>query len=207
VERFDRQLDTSGQWWWRLPQEDFCQAKGLPSSLKYHNDGGPGVEDICRILQASENPKADLQDFMTAQVLFWMLAATDGHAKNFSLRILPGGRFQLTPFYDVISVWPVIGRGAHKIHGNEARLAMAVRGKHTHYRLAEIQRRHFNAMAPACGLGRDMEPIIQSILARTDDVIHKVSGELPDNLSRAVAGVVLDKLAASARKLSSMPVA
>ena len=30
VERFDRRLHPSGDWWIRLPQEDFCQVRGLP---------------------------------------------------------------------------------------------------------------------------------------------------------------------------------
>lgn len=43
-----------------------------------------------------------------------MLAATDGHAKNFSLRILSQGRYQLTPLYDVLSIWPVMGEASNK---------------------------------------------------------------------------------------------
>ena len=31
-----------------------------------------------------------------AQLLFWMMAATDGHAKNFSIRLLAQGRYRLT---------------------------------------------------------------------------------------------------------------
>jgi hypothetical protein len=51
VERFDRQLHSSGQWWMRLPQEDFCQVLGLPSHLKYEADGGPGVRDISKVVR------------------------------------------------------------------------------------------------------------------------------------------------------------
>ena len=29
----------------RLPQEDFCQALGVPPHLKYESDGGPGLCD------------------------------------------------------------------------------------------------------------------------------------------------------------------
>lgn len=43
---------------------------------------------------------------MTANLLFWLLAVIDGHAKN----LLPGGSFRLTPFYDVISAFPLIAR-------------------------------------------------------------------------------------------------
>ena len=39
VERFDRQLHSSGKYWLRLVQEDFCQASATPSSMKYERDG------------------------------------------------------------------------------------------------------------------------------------------------------------------------
>jgi serine/threonine-protein kinase HipA len=89
VERFDRRLHSSGRYWLRLPQEDFCQATATPPSAKYDSEGGPGLIDIARILQGSEVRDEDLRTLMTAQLLFWLLAATDGHAKNFSLHLLP----------------------------------------------------------------------------------------------------------------------
>lgn len=49
------------------------------------------------------------------QIVFWMMAATDGHAKNFSISIGPQGRYHLTPLYDVLSAWPVIGHGNNQI--------------------------------------------------------------------------------------------
>ena len=36
-----------------------------------------------------------LQEFLKAQIVFWLLGATDGHAKNFSVFLLPGGRFRM----------------------------------------------------------------------------------------------------------------
>ena len=70
-----------------------------------------------------------------AQVLFWMLCAPDGHAKNFSLFIRPGGRFQLTPLYDVISAYPILGHGPNQISPFKVKLAMAVRGKNAHWKM------------------------------------------------------------------------
>ncbi len=54
------------------------------------------------------------------QIIFWMMAATDGHAKNFSISIGPQGRYHLTPNYDVLSAWPVIGHGNNQISGRSA---------------------------------------------------------------------------------------
>jgi serine/threonine-protein kinase HipA len=201
VERFDRRLHPSGRWWMRLPQEDFCQARGLPPSLKYEADGGPGIHSIADILQGSVNAAQDLRDFMSAQILFWMLAATDGHAKNFSIQLLAQGQYRLTPLYDVISTWPVIGHGAGKLEWQKARLAMSVRGKNSHYRLSEIQRRHFVATALRCGLGAEAEGLIQGLVDRTDGVIETVTRELPDGFPVDVARPVLEGLRDAAGRL------
>jgi serine/threonine-protein kinase HipA len=207
VERFDRQLHSSGKHWLRLVQEDFCQATATPSSTKYERDGGPGMLEIARILRGSANRDGDLACLLKAQLIFWMLAATDGHAKNFSLRILNGGRFQLTPLYDVLSIWPVIGEGPNKISWHNARLAMAVRGKNKYYALKDIQRRHFNAMAIQCGLGETAEPLIMEILAATPDVIASVQRELPGRFPQQVLDAVLKGLSESAKRLEAMVVA
>ena len=207
VERFDRQLHSSGEYWLRLVQEDFCQATATPSAMKYESDRGPGLLDIARILRGSVNRDADLECVLKAQLLFWMLAATDGHAKNFSIRILSQGRFQLTPLYDVLSLWPVVGEGLNKISWHDAKLAMSVRGKNKHYLLKDIQRRHFNAMAALCGVGDTAEPLINDVLAATPAVIASVQKDLPPGFPQHVLDAILQGLMKSARQLEAMPVA
>lgn len=205
VERFDRRLHSSGHWWLRLPQEDFCQVKNVPPDFKYEDKGGPGILDICATLQQSENAARDLRTFMSAQILFWMLGATDGHAKNFSIQLQAQGRFHLTPLYDVLSIWPVVGGAAHNIQWQKAKMAMAVRGKNRHYHLKEIQRRHYNAMAPQCGLGADAEELLEFILERTPQVIATVSAELPAGFPQHVAASILGGLEQAALQLAAMP--
>ncbi|MGH8676814.1 MAG: type II toxin-antitoxin system HipA family toxin [Burkholderiales bacterium] len=207
VERFDRQLHSSGKYWLRLVQEDFCQATATPSSTKYERDGGPGLLDIARILRGSVTRDLDLECLLKAQLLFWMLAATDGHAKNFSIRILSQGRFQLTPLYDVLSIWPVMGEGSNKISSHNARLAMSVRGKNKHYLLKDIQRRHFNEMATRCGMGETAEPLIKDILAATPAVIASVQRELPKGFPQRVLDAILKGLSKSAKQLEAMSAA
>lgn len=46
VTRFDRRWAQEGRVLLRLPQEDLCQAFGLPSAMKYESDGGPGIAAI-----------------------------------------------------------------------------------------------------------------------------------------------------------------
>lgn len=71
----------------------------------------------CRFfgLANSDRRDTDLRTLLQAQLLFWLLAATDGHAKNFSIHLLPQAHYQLTPLYDVLSAWPVIGKGANRL--------------------------------------------------------------------------------------------
>jgi serine/threonine-protein kinase HipA len=69
VERFDRQLHSSGRYWLRLMQEDFAQATGTPWFKKYESDGGPGVLQIAEILRASSEVRRDIQTLFKAQLL------------------------------------------------------------------------------------------------------------------------------------------
>lgn len=204
VERFDRQLHASGHYWLRLVQEDMCQATGTPVSRKYEADGGPGMLRIARILSGSVQRDQDLAYLVKAQLLFWMLAAPDGHAKNFSIRILRGGRYHLTPLYDVLSAWPVIGKGRNQIPWQKARLAMALHGKNTHYRLKDIHRHHFNATAAQCGVGETTETLIEEVLAATPAVIALVLRDVPAGFPAHLLDTVLRGLADSARRLEAM---
>ncbi len=204
VERFDRLLHSSGRYWLRLIQEDFCQAMGLPSSMKYERDGGPGILELARVLRGSENRDKDLEHLLKAQILFWMLAAGDGHAKNFSLRILSQGRYQLTPLYDVLSYWPIIGKAPNKMSWKKVKLAMSVRGTNKHYLLKDILRRHFNQMATNSGIGDNAEPLIKTILAQTPSVIASVQRETPKGFPQQVLDPILSGLIESKRKLEAM---
>ncbi|EPU2786332.1 type II toxin-antitoxin system serine/threonine protein kinase toxin HipA, partial [Shigella sonnei] len=80
VERFDRRWNTERTVLLRLPQEDMCQTFGLPSSVKYESDGGPGIARIMAFLMGSSEALKDRYDFMKFQVFQWLIGATDGHA-------------------------------------------------------------------------------------------------------------------------------
>jgi serine/threonine-protein kinase HipA len=205
VERFDRQLHSSGQWLLRLPQEDFCQVYGVPSHRKYENEGGPGVLDLARILQQSVSAQQDIETLLASQILFWMLAAPDGHAKNFSIRLLAGGQYRLTPLYDVMSIWPVEGNGPNQWSWFKAKLAMAMWSRSKHDAFREVQRRHFNAMAPRCSYGANAEPLIQRLIEQTPEVIARVSAELPERFPGKVAERIFKGLKTSAARLDAMP--
>ena len=205
VERFDRQLHSSGQWLLRLPQEDFCQVYGVPSHRKYENEGGPGVLDIARVLQQSVAAAQDIETLLASQILFWMLAAPDGHAKNFSIRLLAGGQYRLTPLYDVMSIWPVEGSGPNQWSWFKARLAMGMWSRSKHDAFRDVQRRHFNTMALKCSYGASAEPLIERLIEQTPNVIDQVSADLPERFPARVAERIFKGLRNSAAKLAKMP--
>lgn len=198
VERFDRAWQNN-RWIARLPQEDCCQALGIPGSQKYENQGGPGMRDILRILGSSEDP-SDGATFVKAQLLFWALAATDGHAKNFSLFQRPGGSYRMTPLYDVLSAWPIIGKGKRQLPYQKAELAMAVRGKNTHYKLAEICRRHWDNVANLAGL-ENADKIIDDVVAAAPSVIAATGSRIPEDFPEIMADKIFTGLAQSLAKL------
>lgn len=191
VKRFDR-APASG-WIARLPQEDMCQALNCAPTAKYESDGGPGMKDVLRVLAGSSHPEIDRSNFLKAQLLFWMLAATDGHAKNYSLFHERGGTYRLTPFYDVLSTWPVIGKGRNLLPWPKDKLAMAVRSKNAHWKLAEIKRRHWEQLGRANGLGAD-KAWIDEIAGLTPTVIDQVQGQLPGDFPAAVADAIFTGL-------------
>ncbi|BAL27183.1 type II toxin-antitoxin system HipA family toxin [Azoarcus sp. KH32C] len=201
VERFDRRRAASGDYWLRLPQEDFCQATGTSSHAKYESEGGPGLVDIARILHGSETRQEDLENLLKSQLIFWMLAATDGHAKNFSIFLLAQGRYRLTPLYDVLSAWPVTGPGPNHLDYEKLRLAMALRGRNAHCRLRDIQRRHFNDTARKCGAGADMEAIIEDVVSRVPAVVEEVAAKLPPDFPPDLFQSVTTGIRRSAERL------
>ena len=188
VERFDRARQPAG-WIARLPQEDFCQVFALPHTLRYESDGGPGMREILRVLETSSRATEDKRAFLKAQILFWMLAAIDGHAKNFSLFHERGGTYRLTPFYDVLSAWPIIGRASKHLDRHKVKMAMAVRSKNAHWKIDDVQPRHWDGISRFAGLG-DASSLLQELAIKTPQAIRTVNREIPSRFP----GVVLDKV-------------
>ncbi|MBU0621053.1 MAG: type II toxin-antitoxin system HipA family toxin [Gammaproteobacteria bacterium] len=185
VERFDRKYENG--WWIRLPQEDFCQVAGISSNQKYESQGGPGMAYILDKLRGSVNAAEDRRRFLMAQLLFWLMAAPDGHAKNFSISIGPKDSFWLTPLYDVMSAWPVIGAGANQFQWQKVKLAMALHAKNTHYKISEIRRKHWNEVVKDNAIGADFEDAIQMVIDKTPAVISQVEGLLGTDFPAGVS--------------------
>jgi serine/threonine-protein kinase HipA len=187
VERFDR-LFTNDKRLLRVPQEDFCQALSVPWTTKYENEGGPGVQEIMRVLAGSDDAATDRRRFLKAVIVFWLLCAPDGHAKNFSIFLEPGGGFRLTPLYDVVSVQPNYAAG--QIRPTQMKLAMAV-GNSRHYRLETIAGRHFVQSAAKAGLGRETAlGVIDDLLENSVPVLERTLSGLPGGFPQAIADTI-----------------
>ncbi|RDV25426.1 type II toxin-antitoxin system HipA family toxin [Alteromonas aestuariivivens] len=205
VERFDRRWTADKNNILRLPQEDMCQAHGLPPAIKYEAEGGPGIEQIMKLLMGSSNALADRDAFMRFQVFQWLIGATDGHAKNFSIYLEAGGAYRLTPFYDILSAYPITG--GQGLHLRDLSLAMgltATKGKKR--KIDQIFPRHFVATAKSVGFDpARMQSIMLKFVDELPVAIEKLKrrmhAEIPDSIQTAIFEQSLMKL----ERLKSAP--
>ena len=109
-----------------------------------------------------------------ANILNWLIAGTDGHAKNYSILHGPGPDHRLAPLYDVISALPY-----PRLLKGGAKLAMAVGGEHA---VASITGDHWRAAARAAELPADLIiERIRELAGRMPAAIHRVI-EHPDGV-------------------------
>lgn len=206
VERFDR-LWTEDQRLLRLPQEDSCQALSVPPNLKYQSDGGPGIADILKLLRGSDEPTSDQRSFLKANIVFWLMGATDGHAKNFSIFLSPGGRFHMTPLYDVISAQPSVD--SKQILWRQFRLAMAF-GTKPHYQIRQIAPRHFFETADQAGVGREavesvVHELLEGVTAAVDSAVSKLPRNFPDQIASSIEAGIKGRLRLLAKAETASP--
>jgi serine/threonine-protein kinase HipA len=198
VERFDRRYASDGSWLMRLPQEDFCQAMGISSSQKYQSDGGLGIIDCLNLLNASSNRK-DRATFFKTQIFFWLVAAIDGHGKNFSVFLEPDNTYRMTPLYDILSAFPVMTKKA--LQPQKIKMAMALKGKNTHWKWKEIQPRHFVSTAefvkyPSNKAASHYEYFVDNV----ENAIAQVEGKIPNTFPPYVAEAIFSGLRKQAAK-------
>ena len=135
------------------------------------------MKDILQLLKGSDAPAEDAATFLRASIVFWLIGATDGHAKNFSLFLSPSGRFRLTPLYDVLSAQPSLD--AKQIQRKAFKLAMSV-GKNRHYAMNEILPRHFIQTAEISGIGAAVvHAIFKDVVENFEPAFAKMQKALP----------------------------
>ncbi|MDD1784122.1 type II toxin-antitoxin system HipA family toxin [Enterovibrio sp. ZSDZ35] len=202
VERFDRRWSKDNSWILRLPQEDMCQAFGKPSAIKYESDGGIGIKDIMKLILGSSNALEDRDAFMRFQVFQWIIGATDGHAKNFSIFLGAGGSYQLTPFYDILSAYPIMG--GKGLHLRSLKLAMGLKAnKGRKYKLDKIFARHFLATAKEVGFSTQrMEDILDEFAHQLPAAIEHVKQQLPEVFPAHIADAIFENSLKMVKRVS-----
>ncbi|WP_417722724.1 type II toxin-antitoxin system HipA family toxin [Salipiger sp.] len=187
IERFDRRWTRDGRLL-RLPQEDCCQSLSVPPTLKYQNEGGPGMVDVLTLLRGSDTPIEDQDTFLKAQIVFWLMGATDGHAKNFSVFLSPGGSYRMTPLYDIVTAQGALD--ARQIKRKQMRMAMSV-GNSRHYRFDKIHGRHFVQTALRAALSQKRaRGIVEQVEAQAAEALDRAARALPDAFPEAIVETV-----------------
>jgi serine/threonine-protein kinase HipA len=176
VERYDRLPPLRGSPFpRRIHQEDLCQALSLMPTKKYQEDGGPGIAQIATLIRrVSASPEVDVDRFLQANMLNWLIGGTDGHAKNYSLLIGAGDEVRLAPLYDLASQLPypdLIGQ----------RVSMRI-GEH--YDIDRVTLADWRGLAQACKVEE----------ARVVGMLAEMGKTLPDAISAARAQALADGL-------------
>jgi serine/threonine-protein kinase HipA len=181
AERYDRVSGEDGHIA-RLHQEDFCQALGIPSEIKYQTEGGPSLVDCFNLLRdASTTPALDLIALLDAVIFNLLIGNHDAHAKNFSFLYLPDRSVRLAPLYDLVSTafYPELtDRMAMKI-GNQPKSAL-------------IYPEDVNQFAADAGLGAAL------VRARVPTLAGRLLEEIPGlnkphPISESVASLITER--------------
>lgn len=83
----------------KIHMEDFCQASGLPTSLKYRSSYEACAELIDRY---SAWPLLDKTTFFSLLYFGFVIGNSDMHLKNFSFVVGEDGKYHLCPAYDLL---------------------------------------------------------------------------------------------------------
>jgi serine/threonine-protein kinase HipA len=118
----------------------------------------------------------------------WTLAAIDGHAKNFSIFLRPGGGFELAPLYDVMSAQDLYAE--KRIQRKDMKLAMSV-GDNRHYHVHEILPRYYQQTATGAGLPKEwvnwaLEEIADTLPDAIRIACETLPADFPEDLRDAI---------------------
>lgn len=178
---------TIREWPYRLHQEDFCQALGIPPEQKYQNEGGPSLKQCFDLLrEVSSVPAQDLQRILDAVIFNYLIGNHDAHGKNFSLLyisefailILNGIGVQLAPLYDLLCTvyYPQLS----------PKMAMKIGGE---YDSADVTPEHFAQMAADIGFSEKM--VVRRVPEMAETIIKALAEmEMTHPVARDIAKVI-----------------
>lgn len=187
IERFDRVVTKAGDVV-RLHQEDMCQALGVPPTLKYQSDGGPGARGVIELIQThSSDAHTDVQTFVDALAFNWLIAGTDAHAKNYALLHGSGGAVRLAPLYDIASALPYYALDLMRL-----KVAMKIGTK---YRIRDIGSRQWGELAKDARL--DAEAFLHRLRRHASSLVDEVPRVQRCLIEQGVRHPVVGRLAES----------
>ena len=170
VERYDRR--GSGEDTVRIHQEDLCQALGLHPADKYEQHHGPTANQIVAFLRRTlpyTAAEGSSRDFIDGLIWNWIVAGTDGHAKNYS--ILLERDVQLAPLYDIASILPYKKLDRY---GRAVRMAMSIGGNYAMH----LGRGEWGKSAAALGVPTDaLLERIRVLVARAPEAFEKAAAD------------------------------
>jgi serine/threonine-protein kinase HipA len=181
VERYDRHRDEDDQFR-RVHQEDFCQALGIPSEIKYQSEGGPSLTDCFTLLRdASTSPVIDIRALLDAVLFNLIIGNHDAHAKNFSLLYLPDRSTRLAPLYDLIATvfYPELTDKMATKMGGESKSNL-------------ILPKHVERFARNAGLA--VPPTLARVSAVATTILEAMRNvDKPDEISEKVAALISER--------------
>jgi serine/threonine-protein kinase HipA len=195
IERFDRRVEAGIVT--RIHQEDFAQALGFSSELKYQRRGKPGrwfdIAAALSVLDRTRDPERARLNFLLSALFNLCIGNTDNHAKNYALLYDAPGPPRLAPLYDMLPI-RVDARYTHQLAFNL--------GNATHF--DDMTADDMHSFLVQCGVEDAVEfaqvaivPLVQNLeeaattlrslgLKRFDDLIGRETDRLVDLLSAAV---------------------
>jgi serine/threonine-protein kinase HipA len=167
----------------RLHQEDFCQALGIVSEMKYQKEGGPSLKQCFALLrEVSSTPVIDLSRLLDAVIFNYLVGNNDAHGKNFSLLYrgiaTTDMQVSLSPLYDSLSTvyYPEISRT----------MAMKLGGE---YSSEKVMPRNFEQFAEEAGLAKPM--VRRRVMEVIEATLSALSAlELVDGTAEAVSRLI-----------------
>jgi serine/threonine-protein kinase HipA len=167
----------------RLHQEDFCQAQGIVSEMKYEKEGGPSLKRCFGLLrEVSSTPVLDLNRLLDAVILNFLIGNNDAHSKNFSLLYhgvgTPARDIRLAPLYDLVSTshYPELSQN----------MAMKIGGE---YSSDKVTAKDFEELAEEAGLAK---PLVKNRVPELAEAV--IAGlakiEIVGTVSEVVAGLI-----------------
>lgn len=149
---------------YRLHQEDFSQALGIPASEKYENENKSYLRKMFDLIRkVSANPIEDQMRLWDMIIVNYLLGNTDCHIKNYSLLYSDDLKsIRLAPAYDIVCT---------RAYGTTPNMSLYIGGE---ININKINRDSFAIAAREVGLGERLA------MQHFDELCEKLVGVVQD---------------------------